>query len=313
KDLYGQRHIAYFDPSCTFEHVEPIEQCENEDAKTRFPISNHQIKNGRDSTVRIKFELPPPPPIDDTLEEHIYEDIPNIIPTQDISTTTFAQQQSNSITDNDFSVTEQSQIISSSLNSLDEALHNVEQWSDIIVDSDLYVASPSSRISNLIPSVDDYVDEQYIKTQLDISSVNILNISVTDKSMDEIADHMYQDIHGEPNEIEDRSTLIIQSSTMTNRMIVDENLVNRNIIDCVKSRKSFEKKILPEVLYDKLHSVEIPNQTNENTMLVSTDLSTTIDQVIERIHVDDELIEAKKTLIIGIQAPSEILSSTNNI
>ncbi|CAF5161566.1 unnamed protein product, partial [Rotaria magnacalcarata] len=40
---------------------------------------------------------------------------------------------------------------------------------------------------------------------------------------------------------------------------------------------------------------------------------TTIDQVIERIHVDDELIEAKKTLIIGIQAPSEILSSTNNI
>ncbi|CAM4905811.1 unnamed protein product [Rotaria socialis] len=298
KDLYGQRHIAYFDPSCTFEHVEPIEQCENEDAKTRFPINNHQIKNGRDATVRIKFELPPPPPIDDTLEEHIYEDIPNIIPTQDISTTNFAQQQSNSVTDNDFSVTEQSQIISSSLNSLDEALHNVEQWSDIIVDRDSCVPSPSSRISNLISSVDDYVDEQYIKDQLDISSVNIINISVTDKSMEEI---------------EDRPTLIIQPSTTANRMIVDENLVNRNKIDCVQSRKSFEEKILSEVLYDPLHLVEIPSQTNENTMLVSTDLSTGIDQVIERIHVDDELFEAKKTLIIGIQAPSEILSSTNNI
>ncbi|CAF4843450.1 unnamed protein product, partial [Rotaria socialis] len=47
-------------------------------------------------------------------------------------------------------------------------------------------------------------------------------------------------------EIEDRPTLIIQPSTMANRMIVDENLVNRNKIDCVQSRKSFEEKILSE-------------------------------------------------------------------
>lgn len=33
KDLYGQRHIAYFDPSTKFQHVESIE---NEDMYTRI-------------------------------------------------------------------------------------------------------------------------------------------------------------------------------------------------------------------------------------------------------------------------------------
>lgn len=45
KDLYGQRHIAYFDPSCKFEHVEPIEQVENEDHTSQIPINGHAIKN----------------------------------------------------------------------------------------------------------------------------------------------------------------------------------------------------------------------------------------------------------------------------
>jgi sortase (surface protein transpeptidase) len=42
KDLYGQRHIAYFDPSSKFEHVESIE---HEDAATRFAMNGHRMKN----------------------------------------------------------------------------------------------------------------------------------------------------------------------------------------------------------------------------------------------------------------------------
>ncbi|CAF5136015.1 unnamed protein product, partial [Rotaria sp. Silwood1] len=45
KDLYGQRHIAYFDPSIKFQHVEPIEQFENEDIIPRIPMNNYPIKN----------------------------------------------------------------------------------------------------------------------------------------------------------------------------------------------------------------------------------------------------------------------------
>ncbi len=42
KDLYGQRHIAYFDPSSKFEHVESIE---HEDSATRMAMNGHQMKN----------------------------------------------------------------------------------------------------------------------------------------------------------------------------------------------------------------------------------------------------------------------------
>lgn len=46
KDLYGQRHITYFDPSCKFENVESIEQFENEDSNLRMTLNNnYQIKH----------------------------------------------------------------------------------------------------------------------------------------------------------------------------------------------------------------------------------------------------------------------------
>lgn len=154
------------------------------------------------------------------------------------------------------------------------------------------------RISHLIPFTNEYFDEQYIKHQLDVSSVNILNISLNDEPTDEMIDKLYQQIRGEPNEIEDRATLIIQPNKTTNQMIVDENLVNLDKIDEFKSSKSNEKEQISNELYDQSKSI-------------STDLSNVIDQVIETIHVDDELHEAKKTLIIGIEAPTESFSSTN--
>ena len=43
-DLYSQRHIAYFDPSSKFEHVQPIEQFENEDAITRMTMNDQPRK-----------------------------------------------------------------------------------------------------------------------------------------------------------------------------------------------------------------------------------------------------------------------------
>jgi hypothetical protein len=45
KDLYSQRHIAYFDPSYKFEHMESIEQYENEDSNTRITMNGHRMKN----------------------------------------------------------------------------------------------------------------------------------------------------------------------------------------------------------------------------------------------------------------------------
>ena len=45
KDLYGQRHIAYFDPSMKFEQVEAIEQFENEDPTTRITLNDDRKKN----------------------------------------------------------------------------------------------------------------------------------------------------------------------------------------------------------------------------------------------------------------------------
>lgn len=47
KDLYGQRHIAYFDPSIKFQHVESIE---NDDGYAR-------MKNVRYLRKKIKENL----------------------------------------------------------------------------------------------------------------------------------------------------------------------------------------------------------------------------------------------------------------
>ncbi|CAF4781227.1 unnamed protein product, partial [Rotaria sp. Silwood2] len=344
KDLYGQRHIAYFDPSIKFENVESIEQFENEDVVPRIPMNNYQIKNvsGRDSTVRIKFELPPPPPIDDILEEHIYEDIPNIIPNLEVSTMNLIQQQLSPIIDNDFSTTEQSQLISSSSNSLDEVLHNVEQWSDIIADNDTCSSSSPrqiSKISHLLPSTNEYVDEPYISHRLDINSTSIRNISLIDDLNQEIFLDVNLIVYQEPNEIDDQSTLIIQSNTMTNEIIIEESSVNLDNSDCIESLESFEYEVLTNQIeltdllnesHDQLKLVNTDNQIEtqsievnqiisimkeqeENKTLISTYLSNIIDQVIEKFHVEDELFEAKKTFVIDTQAPNEQLLSENNI
>ena len=262
KDLYGQRHIAYFDPSFKFEHVEPIE---HEDSVTRMATNGHQMK--------ITFQIPPPPPIDDNSEEHIYEDIPNIIPIPEISNTTSVQQQSTQIIDNECSTAEQSQLISSSQNSLDDALNNVEQWSDIIADFNPPVPSSLRRISQLSSSINEYVNEQYLNHRSDVSSSDIWYISLPDQSTQDILFNGNHVFHHELNDADQQITLIIQPSTA----------IDQNKIETESVRKQEEE----------IH------------------LSNGIDHVIETIHVGDELFEAKKTVITGIQAPNTELLSSN--
>lgn len=155
---------------------------------------------------------------------------------------TSIRQQSNQITNNN----EQSQIISSSSNSLDDVLNHVEQWSDIIADSDLFLLSSPrqiSKMSHVNPSVNEYVEEQYMNYHSDISSI----------------DQSFQ----KSNDFEQ------QTSDSDNQMFENEELP----IEC--------RMITQE----------------EDSIYLSKD----IDQVIETIHLDDELFEAK-TSITDIQA-----------
>ena len=69
------------------------------------------------------------------------------------------------ISDHNENSVEQTSVISSSPNSLDEALNNVEQWSDIIMDNDILELRSSSRFSqtsNYLSNTNDYVDEYYL-------------------------------------------------------------------------------------------------------------------------------------------------------
>jgi hypothetical protein len=160
---------------------------------------------------------------------------------------TSIRQQSNQIINNN----EQSQIISSSSNSLDEVLNHVEQWSDTIADSDLVLLSSPrqiSKMSHVNPSVNEYVEEQYMNYHSDISSI----------------DQSFQ----KSNDFEQ------QTSDSDNQMFENEELPN-------------ECRLI----------------TQEED---STYLSKNIDQVIEKIHLDDELFEAKKTSITDIQAPIQL-------
>ena len=54
KDLYGQRHIAYFDPSFRFDHVEPIEQFDNDDHLSRSPTSHPPKRSVSISLVLVE-------------------------------------------------------------------------------------------------------------------------------------------------------------------------------------------------------------------------------------------------------------------
>ena len=44
KDLYGQRHIAYFDPSSNYEHVESIDPFENEEFNVHNGMDHQRVK-----------------------------------------------------------------------------------------------------------------------------------------------------------------------------------------------------------------------------------------------------------------------------
>ena len=184
KDLYGQRHIAYFDPAIKFNHVESFEQVESDDTH-----SNYQTQIG------IPFDLPPPPPIDDTLDEHIYEDIPNLHTIPEHSHQSSVQDESKNLID------EPTQENSSSPNSLDEVLNHVEQWSDIIVDNETHshvLPQEIYRISTLTPASNEYVDEEYVNQSSEHDSNN-RTVEEIEKSVSTYLpndlDHVIETIH----------------------------------------------------------------------------------------------------------------------
>ena len=104
------------------------------------------------------------------MEEHIYEDIPHTIAISQASTTPKLSHNPNQKVEQDPTSSEHSQLISSSPNSLDEALGNVEQWSDVIIDRKTGVRTSSCeiiKIFNLLPSTNDYVDEAFMSNSFD--------------------------------------------------------------------------------------------------------------------------------------------------
>jgi hypothetical protein len=214
------------------------------------------------------------------------------------SATTSVQQQSIQITDQDISTMEQSQLISSSQNSLDEALNNVEQWSDIIIDNDTpQLASPSRilHISHLLSKTNEYVDEQYINHQFNVNS----------------------------NDSDRHVNSIMQPSIIVDQLISCENVVNVDQIHSVKN-DVLEDEVEPNELHNQSGFIRTDKQTEaslvkplaehqeEKNLFVSTNLSDSMDQVIETIHVEDELYEAKETLVTGIQAPNDERTLLNN-
>lgn len=138
---------------------------------------------GRDGRVRIQFDPPPPPPIDSSFEEHIYEDIPNVITNPEISPVQPVRPSSTSIIDHDQTTGEH---ISSSPNSLDDALGDVEQWSDMIIDHDVHSISSSrslTKISHFNSTHNHYVDEpntiQHSKSLSDLASLHRRGVHVS--------------------------------------------------------------------------------------------------------------------------------------
>jgi len=231
--------------------------------------------------------------MDDTLEDHIYEDIPNIVSIPENSTTTSVQQQqSTQITNNHINTTEQAQLISSpSPNSLDEVLNHVEQWSDIIVDNDTVMPS-SPNNSHFIPSVNEYVDEQYINYHSDIISPDIRISSLPDQ------------LSQGSNDYEEEISVIYNQIHRVNHLQLLENEVFTDEDGFMELNEQSDDQTEAESVVD---SPVMPQQ-EENEKSISTYLSNNIDQVIETIHVGDELFEAKKTCITGIQPPNEEFS-----
>ncbi|CAF1138461.1 unnamed protein product [Adineta ricciae] len=212
KDLYGQRHIAYFDPSSKFEHVEPIEQFENDDSLTRLAMNDQRMKNDHTKSITKKFRLPPPPPIEHNSEEHIYEDIPQILPIPEMSASTSVQQQQQSIeiSDHNGNGVEQTSVISSSPNSLDEALNNVEQWSDIIMDNDILELRSSSRFSqtsNYLSNTNDYVDEHYLNYSFHSPSMSHHMFANNNQSISSDCLQQHIEFVVQPNLIADEQTI----------------------------------------------------------------------------------------------------------
>ena len=166
-------------------------------------------------------------------------------------------------------------------------MNHVEQWSDIIVDHETRLPqSPrqSAKISSLSPSVHEYVDEQYAHQQLDKTLTN--------------------GFHEESNYFE-------QPSTTDRKNEIELILVDPGE-DVEISENEFieDESSLVESYADQL-TYNDAEDDGDDEKSVSSYLLEEVEQVVETIHVGEELFEAQQTVVVGIQAPNDEISSAS--
>ncbi|CAF1496878.1 unnamed protein product, partial [Rotaria sordida] len=145
-----------------------------EDVDIKITMDQQQLQPEKKSADQIQFDLLLPSLLSDIVPKSIREDIPQ-------TTALRVQQQQQQLTrptDDNLTVIEKSQTITSVPIALDTALSSVEQWSDVISDHDTFVLPSfrqASRISHLSTSANEYEDEQHIahplRQRLSIGSI----------------------------------------------------------------------------------------------------------------------------------------------
>ena len=134
------------------------------------------------------------------------------------------------------------------------------------------------KISPLTPSTNEYVDEQYAHHRFDPIATDI---RTDHQSVGRSNDCKQNDIAA------DSISHVEESETFEDEIVGDE-------------------EDFSELQTDRITSTE-PEEEDNDEKSVSFYLLNDMDQVVETIHVADELFEAKKTSITGIQAPDELL------
>ncbi|CAF1296577.1 unnamed protein product, partial [Rotaria sordida] len=145
-----------------------------EDVDIKITMDQQQLQPEKKSADQIQFDLLLPSLLSDTVLKSIREDIPQTSALRIQQ----QQQQLTRPTDDNLTVIEKSQTITSVPIALDTALSSVEQWSDVISDHDTFVLPSfrqASRISHLSTSANEYEDEQHIahplRQRLSIGSI----------------------------------------------------------------------------------------------------------------------------------------------
>ncbi len=232
-------------------------------------------------------------------------------------------------------------MISSSPNSLDEVLNHVEQWSDIIVDMDTFIPSSPrqiSKISHVIPSVNEYVDEQYISEQKTstfndqihlVEAIQLFeNEILTDENehteLHELSDNQMEIQSVVTEQVENEKSVSTYLSNNMDYIIetihVEDELfeaTKTSMIDIQSSNKELSslnqlendssiEEILSTDIVEKEFSMPIVHKTEESLEILSSKIVDYIDIPSSKTYSDDQKPEA---IIVTTEESSSIYSS----